>query len=457
MLTVFFNGSYFSVLWNRSVGKCVFFASVVPILDQYIWHWISRGDGIYGMNEEANRLTKIIRIDAELNKIQDLDILLERILLEARRAVGADAGTIYIRNGTKLDFKYSQNETKQKTLPSGQKLIYSLFSLEIDKNSISGYVAYTGEILNIPDMYSIPEASPYSFDPSYDKISKYKTVATLTFPLQTNTGDILGVLQLINPKSPNGSIRRYDQTDELFAEHFAANAAIALQRAQMTRALLLRMNSMAEMRDPTETGAHVNRVASYAVELYERWAQHHDIADHELEQRRDILRMVAMLHDVGKVAISDTILKKPGRFTPDERVIMQTHTFQGAKLFLNKQSDFDDIAKEVALTHHEWWDGTGYPGYIDLEEVDIEKLMEQISDNPRKGEEIPLFGRIVALADVYDALCSSRVYKEAWSHDDVLNEIKKNAGSQFDPELVDIFFEIHPQLVQVRERYPEDH
>ena len=409
------------------------------------------------MIDAESRLRKIIQIDAELNRIQDLDILLERILLEARSAVGADAGTIYVRNENKLDFKYSQNDTKQKTLPSGQKLIYSLFSMDIDKNSISGYVAYTGEILNIPDMYAIPDSSPFSFSPTYDNLSKYKTVSTLTFPLQTNTGDILGVLQIINPKADDETIRPFDQTDELFAEHFAANAAIALQRAQMTRALLLRMNSMAEMRDPTETGAHVNRVASYAVEIYERWAHNNGIEEHEREQRRDILRMVAMLHDVGKVAISDMILKKPGRFDPDERVIMQTHTFQGAKLFLNKQSDFDDIAKEVALTHHEWWDGSGYPGYLDLDEEDMDKLMKQIGDNPRKGEEIPLFGRIVALADVFDALCSPRVYKDAWSHEDVLDEIKANAGKQFDPELVDIFFEIFPQLKQVRERYPEGH
>ena len=407
------------------------------------------------MSEESERLRKIIQIDSELNKIQDLDILLEKVLLEARRAVGADAGTIYIRNENKLDFKYSQNDTKQKSLPPGQKLIYSFFSLEIDTNSIAGYVAATGKIQNIGDMYAISKSEPYSFDPTYDRISKYKTVSTLTFPLTTNTGDILGVLQLINPVDKQKKIRQYDTTDELFAEHFADNAAIALQRAQMTRAILLRMNSMAELRDPNETGAHVNRVASYAVEIYEKWALNHKIEDRKREQTRDILRMVAMLHDVGKVAISDIILKKPGPFTPDERTIMKTHTYQGAKLFINKQSEFDDIAAEVALTHHEWWDGTGYPGYLDLTEEDPLELMKKIGDHPRKAEEIPLFGRIVALADVFDALCSPRVYKAAWNVDDVLSEIKKGSATQFDPELVDIFFDIIPQIKQVRERYPE--
>ncbi len=406
------------------------------------------------MPDENDRLKQIIRIDSELNRIQDLDILLERILSEARRAVGADAGTIYIRNGDKLDLKYAHNAAKQKLLPPGQKLIYSFFSVDIDKNSISGYAAETGETLNIPDMYAIGDEAPYSFDPSYDKVSGYKTVATLTFPLLTNTSEMLGVLQLINPMGDGGEIRGFDETDELFADHFAANAAIALQRAQMTRAILLRMNSMAELRDPGETGPHVNRVAAYAVELFDRWSHNHEVDDGENEKTRDILRMVAMLHDVGKVAISDLILKKPGSFTPEERLIMKTHSYLGARLFMDKQSEFDDIAKEVALTHHEWWDGTGYPGYVDLSEEDPEKLMGQIGQHPRKGEEIPLFGRIVAIADVFDALCSRRVYKTAWAFEDVLSEIKKCAGTQFDPELVDIFFDILPQITQVQQRFP---
>ena len=409
------------------------------------------------MNDESERLKKIIQIDAQLNKIQDLDILLERILSEARRAIGSDAGTIYIRNEDKLDFKYAQNDTKQKSLSPGEKLIYSLFSVDITRNSISGYVADTGEILNIPDMYNIPEEASYKFDPSYDKISNYKTVSSLTFPLITNTGDSLGVLQLLNAKNPDDSVRNFEAIDELFAEHFAANAAIALQRAQMTRAILLRMNSMAEMRDLGETGAHVNRVGSYAVEIYERWAHHHDVPERKRERTRDILRMVAMLHDVGKVAISDLILKKPGPFDGEERAIMETHTIQGARLFQDHSSEFDDIAAEVALTHHEFWNGTGYPGHLDIDEEDSEKLYSQIRKNPRKGDEIPLFGRIVALADVFDALLSRRVYKKAWSEDDVLNEIKKSGGTQFDPEMVEIFFEVLAQLMQVRKRYPDAH
>jgi response regulator RpfG family c-di-GMP phosphodiesterase len=216
------------------------------------------------------------------------------------------------------------------------------------------------------------------------------------------------------------------------------------------------MIQMAEMRDPKETGAHVNRVGSYAVVLYETWARRRDIDPVTLERQRDRLRMAAMLHDVGKVAIPDHILKKPGRFTEEEFLTMQQHTLHGARLFLNPLSDFDHAAAEVALTHHERWDGKGYPGYVDpatgLPLPD--KTDDQGSALPRKGEEIPLFGRIVALADVYDALSHQRVYKEAWEEERVLGLIRDGSGTQFDPELVEIFFECLDTFQQISLRFP---
>jgi len=406
------------------------------------------------MFDERKQLEEIIRLDSELNRIQDLDILLERILLEARLAVNADAGSIYVRKEDRLEIKYSQNDTLQKKLPQGHKLIYSIFSIEINEKTISGYVAENSVPLTIPNMYDIPEDAPYHFDPTYDKLSNYKTISTLTIPLQTNVGAVVGVLQLINKFDNNKKVIPFTEVDELFGMHFASNATMALQRAQMTRAILLRMISMAQLRDPKETGAHVNRVASYSVELYERWAFKHNIPENEKEKNRDILRMAAMLHDVGKVAISDVILKKPGRFTDNEYEIMKSHTYLGAKLFSDKQSEFDDIASQVALTHHENWDGTGYPGFVDTDTTDSDEIKNS-RERGKKGTEIPVMGRIVSIADVYDALCSRRVYKDAWEEDSVLEEMRKCGGSKFDPELIDIFFEIYPNLKQIRERYPD--
>ena len=197
---------------------------------------------------------------------------------------------------------------------------------------------------------------------------------------------------------------------------------------------------MAELRDPKETGPHVNRVASYAVELYERWAALHGKARREVDHYRDLLRMAAMLHDVGKVAISDIILKKPSKFTPDEFECMKSHTWLGARLFDHTNSELDSMSVQVALTHHENWDGSGYPGKIDIRTGEA-LFPHDAEKNRLSGDGIPIWGRLVALADVYDALSSKRVYKEAWDERNVLEEIHNQSGIKFDPELVDIFFE----------------
>ncbi len=407
------------------------------------------------MSEDAEKLRDIISLDSELNKLQDLDVLLERILHEARRVLNADAGSIYISDGESLTINYAQNATLQAQLPEGEKLIYSVFTIPINKKTISGYAAATGKPVNIPDVYQIPASAPYGFNPHYDRVSGYKSTSMLAIPLSTNHGDILGVIQVINKQDDNGNVVAFDAEDEIVVTHFAANATVALQRAQMTRAILLRMIMMAELRDPKETGPHVNRVAGYAVEIYERWARNNGLSQDELERTKDNLRMAAMLHDVGKVAISDMILKKPGRFNEDEYEIMKSHTLQGARLFVTKQSEFDELAQSVALNHHENWDGTGYPGHIDLETGEPLKTDEDGNPLGKRGDEIPLFGRIVAIADVYDALMSKRVYKSAWTEEDTLAEMRRMSGTKFDPELIDVFFKVLPNIKTIANKYKD--
>jgi HD-GYP domain-containing protein (c-di-GMP phosphodiesterase class II) len=405
----------------------------------------------------------IIKLDSVLTKIQDLDILLERILFEARKVVHADAGSIYIKETVvedgkrvdKLAIKYSHNNTLKKELPPGQKLIFSVFSLPIDDKTLSGYCGLTQQLINVPDAYNLPSGVPYSFGKRYDMISGYKTTSILTVPLKAPEGKLLGVIQIINSKDKNGNTVAFSANDELLITHFAASAAMALQKAQIMRTMILRMIKMAELRDPKETGTHVNRVAGYSMEIYDRWAARHEVPSEEREKFKDTLRIGSMLHDAGKVAISDTILKKPARFTPEEFKIMQRHTVFGAALFDDPQSPLDTLSREIAFTHHENWDGTGYPGWIDpILETPI-KAGEDGKALGKKGEEIPLAGRIVSIADVYDALCSKRVYKEPWSEDDVLMELRKMSGIKFDPELIDIFFEILPNIKQIKDLYPE--
>jgi len=396
------------------------------------------------MLNKERKLESLINIGIEINQIKDLDILMEKILGEARRFVNADAGSIYIREKDDLKFSYTQNSTLERKLPEGAKLIYSTFTIPIDTNSIAGYAAAKGEALNIGDVYKLDGEVPYKFSRSFDKQSGYKTTSILAIPLKTIRNDILGVLQIINAQDENHLIVPFSEFDEKGMHHFAGIASMALDRAQLTRAILLQMIRMAEMRDPKETGAHVNRVASYSIEIYQEWARRRNIPTREIDVKRDILRMAAMLHDVGKVAISDTILKKPDRLTAQEYAAMKEHTVHGANLFLDQNSEFAEAAYEVALNHHERWDGRGYPGCDAIGGC-----------SPKKGEEIPLFGRIVAIADVYDALVTRRCYKDAWEDARAFKVMREEAGKQFDPELIEIFFACADSIQAIKSRYPD--
>jgi HD-GYP domain-containing protein (c-di-GMP phosphodiesterase class II) len=405
------------------------------------------------MIERKLKLQKIIQLGIEVAQIGDLDVLLEKVLNEARALVNADAGSIYIKEGNNLKFSYTQNETLRKKLGPGKKLIYSTFSMPITHKSIAGFVAQEGKMLNIPDAYKISKNMPFSFDSSYDKKAGYETHSMLTVPLKNSRGDCIGVIQLINAQDDDKNIIPFSEDDETLIKPFAFYCAVAIERAQLTRTTIMRMISMAELRDPKETGPHVNRVAAYAVEIYEQWARKKGIPQEQVEKQKDALRMAAMLHDVGKVAISDIILKKPARFNDEEFEIMKQHTFLGARLFADAKSEFDEISAEVALNHHEKWNGDGYPGSIDIKTGKRSK--KSTKETGKKGEEIPIFGRIVAVADVYDALCSSRVYKDAWSAEKVIETIREESGKHFDPEVVDAFFEVLDVIRSIGQRYPD--
>ncbi|MGD9489921.1 MAG: GAF and HD-GYP domain-containing protein [Calditrichaceae bacterium] len=409
------------------------------------------------MLDRKEKLARLIQIGIDVNHIRDLDVLLEKILSEARALVCADAGSIYIKEDSNLKFSYAQNDTLQKKLPHGKKLIYTTFSMPINNHSIAGFVANNGKTLNIPDAYQISTNLPFSFDKSFDEKVGYETHSILAEPLQNTRGQIIGVLQLINAKNDSAEIEPFDVEDEPLIQHFANYAANAIERAQLTRTTIMRMISMAELRDPKETGPHVNRVAAYSLELFEAYAKKRNMPKDAVESQRDSLRMAAMLHDVGKVAISDLILKKPGRFTDDEYEIMKQHTILGARLFKDARSEFDEISAEVALNHHERWDGLGYPGFVDVTTGEPLAGYGDGNGNARgkRADEIPLFGRIVALADVYDALSSKRVYKEAWNEEQVLEVLKAESGKQFDPELVEVFFEILDVIHSIQQRYPD--
>jgi len=270
-------------------------------------------------------------------------------------------------------------------------------------------------------------------------------------PLKTSRDKIVGVLEIINALNRTGEVIPFTGEDESALHHFAHHAAAAVERAQLTREIILRMIRLCEMRDPQETGAHANRVGAYAAEIYHQWALSQGIPPEEIKKTRDLIRIAAMLHDLGKIAVSDLILKKPGGLNRDEFTIMKYHTIYGARLFQNPKSDLDVISGEIALNHHERWDGSGYPGQI----ADLSGKNLALGAGKR-GEEIPLTARIVALADVYDALVSKRAYKDSFSEAEALDLIREQSGKQFDPEVVAAFLDIYEVIAAIKNKYRED-
>src|SRR5574344_93827 len=418
----------------------------------------SKGRTMSERNREE-KLQKIVQIEQRLNEIKDVDVLLENILSGAREIVHADAGSIYLydEGEKKLSITIGQNDTQQKKLAPGEKLPYTFFTFAATPAAISGYCALTGKTLNIPDVYNLPEyideekkeKRPYGFNKSTDDSTGYHTTSMLTLPLRMANGRVLGVMQLINALDENGNAIPFDKEAEFDISSLASNASQALEYTHLTNDMVMRMAKMAEYRDPKETGEHVERVAVFSLEIYDRYASNKRIPKQKREKFRDTLKMAAKCHDFGKVGISDTILKAQRKFTDDERNTMKGHTCLGAQLFTPPDSDLDEMAREVCLCHHERWDGgaRGYPGNFNYMSLKCEQSVP--ISTPLKGEEIPLAARIVALADVFDALSHQRVYKEAWSLDDTFNEIEKERGRQFDPEVVDAFIQIKDRIVAI--------
>ena len=390
----------------------------------------------------------VLQTIQSLNRIRDLDALLEQVLLKARQLVGADAGTIYLKAKNRLFFSYVQNDTLFAGQTPDSRYVYSANSLPIDRSSLAGYVAATSEPLVIDDVYDIQSTVSYAFNPDFDTKSNYRTRSMLIVPLITRDEALVGVLQLINAIDDGGETVPFSYQDTVFANQFAQAAADAIERARLSRDMVLRMVELSGLRDPFETGQHAKRVGAYSVELYDKWATAEGVPQGEVRANREIIRTAAMLHDVGKVAISDAILRKGNDLTEPEQRRMQLHTIYGARLFRRDDSPWDRMAREVALNHHERWDGTGYPGHVDS----IFGRKVRVG-RPKRGAEIPVAARIVTIADVFDALISKRAYKEPWTEDRAIAYLETESGGKFDPVLVAHFLDMLDVVRSIRRKY----
>ncbi|RME70703.1 MAG: HD domain-containing protein, partial [Planctomycetota bacterium] len=306
--------------------------------------------------------------------------------------------------------------------------------IPISASSLAGWVACSATPLRIDDVATIAADAPYAFDPATDRRTGYTTRSMMVLPLREPEGAVIGVLQLLNARDEAGRVVAFDPalTDLLMS--MGSQAAVALHNARLAAALrnayeetVFRLAAAAEMRD-RETGEHVRRVALYAQALALQ-------AGLPAERAEDI-KLASPLHDVGKIAIPDAILRKPGGLTEAERREMQRHTVYGARLLEGSDLPPLKLAREIALSHHERWDGSGYPHGL-------------------AGEDIPLSARIVAVVDVFDALSSQRVYKEAVPLERCHAILRREAGRHFDPALVDAFTSIASEIEAIRRDHPD--
>ncbi len=198
-----------------------------------------------------------------------------------------------------------------------------------------------------------------------------------------------------------------------------------LYQAQLD--LIQKLSLAVEWRD-SETGLHTTRMSNYAYLL----AQKANLSAEEC----DLIAIASPLHDIGKIGIPDRILLKPGKLVPEEWNIMKTHTTIGGQLLSGSDSKFLQMGKEIALSHHEKWDGSGYPRGL-------------------KGEDIPITGRICGISDVFDALTSVRPYKAAWPVEQAIEEIRKCGGSHFDPVLTEIFLKGKDAFITIMNKYKD--
>ncbi|MCQ2064140.1 MAG: response regulator [Fibrobacter sp.] len=241
-------------------------------------------------------------------------------------------------------------------------------------------------------------------------------------------------LVLLRVKNQLEYKRQRDHLNEMVAERTA-------DLRKTMKVMLTSLGSLAEYRDP-ETGEHIKRTQFIVQMLAELLSDNPKFKNFiKSPEYIDYYATAAPLHDIGKVGILDEILRKPGKLTDDERKTMQAHPQMGYDVLLEATKELNDnpmvrIAADMALGHHERWDGEGYPNHL-------------------KGEEIPVGARMMAVADVYDALVTRRPYKEPFPHDVAVKEIYNGRGTQFDPDVVDAFMKIEAQLPSAYEQFKD--
>lgn len=297
------------------------------------------------------------------------------------------------------------------------------------KSGIVGKTVQTREPLIINDPYSCED-----FNKDIDIKTGFITRSIITMPIfDSQKDEVIGVYQALNKQSNidysfEENDLKYLQLAAAFTGQIYESMILNNELESTQREIIYTLATICEGRS-RETGNHVKRVAKYSRLLAQKLGMS--------EKEANIIELGSTTHDMGKVAIPDAVLNKPGRFNEEERKIMNTHSALGYEMLRHSNRSLLQTAATIAHEHHEKYNGTGYPRGL-------------------KGEEIAISARIVALADVFDALGSDRVYKKAWELDKIFALLKEERGEHFDPQLIDIFFENQKEFLKIRDTYKDE-
>ncbi|MDD2773879.1 MAG: HD domain-containing protein [Elusimicrobiales bacterium] len=360
------------------------------------------------------QLQLLIKFGGLVSREPRLDPLLELIADQVRAILNADRCTVFL-----IDLQTNELWSK-----IAQGLEHQEIRIPMGKG-LAGITAVTGETINSVLAYGDPR-----FSADIDRVTGYSTRNALTVPLKNNKGEMLGVFQVLN-KLDGGDFTGDDIGLLTLLGTVAANS---LENARLYEDIrrtqletIYRLAITAEYRDQQDTALHLKNISAVSCLI----AMSMGLSADDCED----IRQASTLHDIGKVGLCDAILHKPGKLTPGEYEEMKKHTIYGAKILANTESRLLRVAYRLACAHHEKFDGSGYP-------------------NKLKGGEIPLEARIVAVADVFDALCMPRVYKPAWGPQRAYDYVMAESGKSFDPEVLAAFKAAFPGILKIYENLP---
>jgi hypothetical protein len=369
-------------------------------------------------------LQSLLQVGVSLSAIGDRQRMLEMILTEARKLAHAQAGQLYIMENGTLGLVCSQNDKVRLPKPVHRRFQDS----SIPSDCLASFVVSSGRTINLPDSFNLSRGMPFRIDRSADVAANYRSVSILAIPLKRATdGKCIGVLELINRLcSPDGSPVPFPNDDCAAIASLASMAAVTIHNALLQEQIkqahldtIIRLSVAAEYRDD-DTTQHIRRVSHTSAMIARGMGLSASMVD--------LIQCASPMHDIGKIGVPDSILRKCGALTQEQRDAVQQHTAVGGRILANAPNELLAIAHDIALWHHERWDGEGYP----------DKLA---------GERIPLSARIVGLADVFDALVTRRCYKEPYALDVALGIIHRENGKHFDVKVTNAFFLVLEQVL----------